>query len=195
MNLLQQQQQKERFFIKSWCLAFSGKFGTSATPRLYSFLAPFSSSWIAEACCRPEVGMGSWEGHRTSRVSLRWDWVSGVLNHWDHAIVFQDPFPPLYSCLVPVGTWVFDPCSCQTAFLVGSALVLCSCCFFAMSFPFTLACPNLSLIFKARSKAHSDVESLMAVMVLSPVFLHRTAWCTAFDFTQFIVLPLLPPRR
>lgn len=85
---------------------------------------------------------------------------------------------------LPVGTRVFDPCSCWSVFLVGSTLVLCLCYFFGMSLPFGRAYPRLHLIFKASPKVPWPVESHTAVMArASPSAPHRQHG-VEFDFTR-----------
>ena len=60
-----------------------------------------------------------------------------------------------------------------------------------MSLPFGLVCPTLNLIFKARSKAHLEMESFMGIRVLALPLLHGQQ-SIAFDTTRSVSC-LLPP--
>lgn len=184
MNLLPTTTEKEVLHKNLDVWLSLGKLGHLQHPIYIPLWQLFFSSWVAEACFRPGVG-GLWEwalGKRPAlpNIPLRW-----AFNHWDCAVGFQDPLPPLLSCLAPVGTWVFDPCSCQAVFLVGSTLVLCSCCFFGMSFPFGLACPNLNLITPGQAQGPVGCGVSHGCYGPSSSAPTRTAWRSIWFYTLF----------
>ena len=108
-----------------WCFAFSGKMGASATPGPFSSMTTFFSSWIVEAWFRRHWQWAAGKGPGLPNALLHWDsyqvpFITGIM-----LLVFRTLSPPI-PAWAPVGVWVFEPCSCQRVFLLGSTLALCS---------------------------------------------------------------------
>ena len=109
-----------------WCFAFSEKMGASATPGPFSSVTPFFSSWIVEAWFRRHWQWAAGKGCGLPNALLHWDgyqvpFITGIM-----LLVFRTLSPLSIPARAPVGVWVFEPCSCQTVFLLGSTLALCS---------------------------------------------------------------------
>ena len=100
--------------------------GASATPGPFSSVTPFFSSWIVEAWFRRHWQWAAGKGCGLPNALLHWDgyqvpFITGIM-----LLVFRTLSPLSVPARAPVGVGVFEPCSCQTVFLLGSTLALCS---------------------------------------------------------------------
>lgn len=109
-----------------WCFVFSGKMGASATPGPFSSVTTFFSSWIVKAWFRRCWQWAPGKGPGLPNALLHWDGYQVPFIIEIMLLVFRTLSPPSVPAWVPVGVWVFEPCSCQTVFLLGSTLALCS---------------------------------------------------------------------